>query len=79
MEWPMRMTRTEGSIVGEGVLDATSRSITLFWSLVLSECVGKLGDLPFFEVGYAFSQVAPCFEFGILDLEDVEVGQRVGE
>ena len=34
MEWPMRMTRTEGSMVGEGVPSLTSMSITKFWSLV---------------------------------------------
>ena len=33
MEWPTRMTRTEGSMVGDGVLAATSKSMTLFWSL----------------------------------------------
>ena len=33
IEWPVRMTRTEGSIVGEGVAAETSRSMTLFWSL----------------------------------------------
>lgn len=33
MECPTKMTRTEGSIVGEGVEVETSRSITLFWSL----------------------------------------------
>ena len=33
IEWPIRITRTEGSMVGEGVWAATSRSITLFWSL----------------------------------------------
>ena len=31
---PMRMVCTDGSIVGEGVEAATSRSITLFWSLL---------------------------------------------
>ena len=33
IEWPMRIVWTEGSIVGEGVEAATSRSMTLFWSL----------------------------------------------
>ena len=33
MEWPMRITRTEGSTVGDGVSAATSMSITAFWSL----------------------------------------------
>ena len=28
MEWPIKMTRTEGSTVGDGVLAATSRSMT---------------------------------------------------
>ena len=30
IEWPIRMTRTEGSTVGEGVDAETSRSMTLF-------------------------------------------------
>ena len=30
---PIRMVWTEGSMVGEGVEAATSRSMTLFWSL----------------------------------------------
>lgn len=34
MEWPIRIVWTEGSMVGEGVLLATSRSMILFWSLV---------------------------------------------
>ena len=33
MEWPTKMTRTEGSTVGEGVFAATSISMTAFWSL----------------------------------------------
>jgi len=33
MECPTKITRTEGSIVGEGVEAETSRSMTLFWSL----------------------------------------------
>ena len=33
IEWPIRMRRTPGLIVGEGVLFSASRSITLFWSL----------------------------------------------
>ena len=33
MEWPTRITLTEGSTVGEGVFAATSISITAFWSL----------------------------------------------
>ena len=33
IEWPMRMVWTEGSMVGDGVEAATSRSMTLFWSL----------------------------------------------
>lgn len=33
IECPMRMTWTDGSIVGEGVEAETSRSMTLFWSL----------------------------------------------
>jgi hypothetical protein len=33
MEWPIRMVWTEGSMVGEGVLEATSISITTFCSL----------------------------------------------
>ena len=34
MEWPIRITRTEGSMVGEGVEAETSMSMTAFWSLV---------------------------------------------
>lgn len=30
IEWPTNMTCTEGSMVGDGVCRATSRSITLF-------------------------------------------------
>ena len=41
IEWPIRMTRTEGSIVGEGVAAETSRSMTLFWSL--SRVVNQAG------------------------------------
>jgi len=33
MECPTKTTRTDGSIVGEGVEAETSRSMTLFWSL----------------------------------------------
>jgi hypothetical protein len=33
MEWPMRITWTEGSIVGEGVWEVTSMSITFSCSL----------------------------------------------
>jgi hypothetical protein len=33
MECPIRIVWTEGSTVGEGVEEATSRSMTLFWSL----------------------------------------------
>ena len=33
MECPIKIVCTEGSIVGEGVEAATSRSMTLFWSL----------------------------------------------
>lgn len=33
IECPIRITCTEGSMVGEGVELATSMSITLFWSL----------------------------------------------
>ena len=33
MECPTRIVWTEGSMVGEGVEAATSRSMTLFWSL----------------------------------------------
>lgn len=33
IEWPTRIVRTEGSMVGEGVELATSRSMILFWSL----------------------------------------------
>ena len=35
MECPIRIVSTEGSMVGEGVEAATSRSMTLFWSLLL--------------------------------------------
>lgn len=57
IEWPMRITRTPGSMVGEGVFWATSRSMTLFCSLVgllVGGQRGQLGRLPFFEGGYAF-------------------------
>lgn len=44
IEWPIRMVRTHGSTVGEGVQLATSRSMTLFWSLrVLVGLVGEIG------------------------------------
>ena len=33
IECPIRIVWTEGSTVGEGVAAATSRSMTLFWSL----------------------------------------------
>lgn len=33
MEWPIRIVRTEGSTVGEGVALETSMSITFSWSL----------------------------------------------
>lgn len=33
MEWPIRIVRTDGSIVGDGVEADTSRSMTTFWSL----------------------------------------------
>lgn len=33
MEWPHKMTLTDGSMVGEGVPFATSRSMTLFCNL----------------------------------------------
>ena len=33
IECPTKTTRTEGSMVGEGVEAETSRSMTLFWSL----------------------------------------------
>ena len=36
MLWPMRIVWTEGSMVGEGVPAATSRSMILFWSLVVT-------------------------------------------
>ncbi len=46
IEWPMRMVRTEGSIVGLGVCAATSRSITFSRSLVVvsAEARGEEGE-----------------------------------
>ena len=85
MLWPIRSVRTEGSMVGLGVEAATSRSMTLFWSLypyVLSSEWGRErrdSAIPFFEARDTFMQVAAGLEFGVLNLDYIHFRERMIE
>jgi hypothetical protein len=46
IEWPISITCTEGSMVGEGVEFATSMSMTLFWSLHHHHSVKSIRSRP---------------------------------
>jgi hypothetical protein len=79
MECPIKITLTLGSTVGDGVLLATSRSMTLFCSLETQPLSSQQNNIPFFKAGDTLSQIASSIELGILDLQDVQMRQRMGQ
>ena len=76
IEWPIKITRTEGSIVGEGVEAETSISITLFWSLGLVSATTKpdrVHVVPFSKASNTFFQVTSCVILGVDDRGDLDM------
>lgn len=82
IEWPTSMTLTEGSIVGDGVLDATSRSMTLFCSLYTAHqrfdlyCRASV-HVPFFEASDTLVQIASGVKLRICYRENVDLWERM--
>lgn len=81
MECPTSTVRTDESTVGEGVLLATSRSMTLFWSLQYFSISSRLfchvlfvACIPFFEPGHAVMEVPSRFESRVYYRGDSDLG-----
>lgn len=78
IEWPMRIVRTEGSIVGEGVRASTSMSMTFSCSLAVfsnhPSTVGSASAVPISKPTNAFAEISPRLIFRIH--EDLDVHFR---
>lgn len=86
IEWPISITWTEGSMVGEGVELETSMSITLFCSLpshlisTIAREVGRGGEeVPFAKPPDAIFQIAPRLEFGVRHVLHGYVWERMSD